>query len=277
MRLVVGLGNPGRKYAGNRHNIGFMAADALVRRHDFPAWRSRFRGQVSEGEIAGEPVLVLKPQTYMNESGRAVGEAVRFFKLAPESVIVVYDELDLALGRLRVKHDGGNGGHNGLRSIDAHIGRNYWRLRLGIGHPGDKAKVTGHVLSDFGRGERETVDRLLDSAAARFELILADRASDFMSKVAMDLAPEEGTASGGGKKGAVGKGPAKKTAAKKAAGRSPAERLLAERRSGEAAQDAGATEGGAGGDGDGDTKAGDGDGAPGGLAGQLRRLFNKDK
>ena len=189
MRLVVGLGNPGPKYEGNRHNVGFMAVDEIVRRHSFSAWRSRFQGLVSEGESVGEKVLILKPATFMNESGRAVGEAMRFFKLQPADVTVIYDELDLAPTKIKMKQGGGNGGHNGLKSIDAHIGVDYWRLRIGIGHPGDKSRVIGHVLSDFAKAEQPDFQRLLEGISDRFDLLAAGKASDFMSKLAMDLKP----------------------------------------------------------------------------------------
>lgn len=189
MRLVVGLGNPGPRYERNRHNIGFMAADEIVRRHGFGPWRARFQGQMSEGLLGGAKLLVLKPATFMNDSGRAVGEALRFFKFEPEQVCVIYDELDLAPARLKVKRGGGNGGHNGLRSIDAHIGKDYWRVRIGIGHPGHKDRVSGYVLSDFAKAEWPAFETLVETVARRFDLMAADKASDFMSKVAMDINP----------------------------------------------------------------------------------------
>lgn len=189
MLLIVGLGNPGPRYARNRHNIGFMAADEIVRRHGFSPWRARFGGHVAEGVMDADKTLVLKPATFMNESGRAVGEAARYHKLAPDDVVVVYDELDLALGKLRVKRGGGHGGHNGLRSIDAHLGKDYWRVRLGIGHPGDKAKVTGHVLGDFAKTEQPAVDALVEAVAAEFPLMAAGDANRFMTNVARRLAP----------------------------------------------------------------------------------------
>ena len=149
MLLLVGLGNPGDKYASNRHNIGFMAVDVVHTRWRFPPWRKNFQALVAEGTIDGERVLLMKPQTYMNESGRAVGEAVRFLKLTPADVVVIHDELDLPAGKLRMKVGGGHGGHNGLRSITAQITDAYRRMRLGIGHPGHKELVHGHVLYDF--------------------------------------------------------------------------------------------------------------------------------
>jgi len=192
MRLVVGLGNPGAKYERNRHNAGFMAVDGIVRRHGFSDWRAKFHGQLAEGRIAGEKVLVLKPETYMNDSGRAVSAAIRFYKIDPSDVIVLYDELDLALGRVKVKQGGGNGGHNGLKSLDAHIGKDYWRVRIGIGHPGDKSKVTSHVLGDFSKAEEPVMESLMDGVAANISLLVAgDRASDFMSKLVVSRPGED--------------------------------------------------------------------------------------
>lgn len=189
MQLLVGLGNPGPKYERNRHNIGFMAVDEIVRRHGFSGWRARFQGQTAEGEIGGVRVLALKPATFMNESGRAVGEALRFFKLQAEQVAVVHDELDLAPGRLKIKQGGGHGGHNGLRSVDAHIGRDYWRIRLGIGHPGDKAKVHGYVLSDFGKAEWADAERLIETVAETAPLFYERGPAEFMSRAALLLNP----------------------------------------------------------------------------------------
>ncbi|MGB0570520.1 MAG: aminoacyl-tRNA hydrolase [Alphaproteobacteria bacterium] len=186
MRLVVGLGNPGPKHRNNRHNIGFMAADEIVRRHGLSAPRVKFQGDVSEGQVAGERVIVLKPATFMNESGRAVGEAVRFYKLAPEDVIVIYDEIDLVAAKLRVKQGGGHAGHNGLRSIDAHLGdKNYWRVRLGVGHPGDKAQVKNYLLGDFSKADQDWLARELAAVAEELPALFEGRASDFMSRVAM--------------------------------------------------------------------------------------------
>ena len=158
MLLFVGLGNPGPKYAGNRHNIGFMAVDAIVRRHRFSPWRRRFQGAACEGELGGEKAIALLPETFMNESGRAVAEAMRFYKIPLDKVVVFHDELDLPPAKVRVKKGGGNAGHNGLKSITALCGNEYWRVRLGIGHPGDKALVHAYVLNDFGKAERAWVD-----------------------------------------------------------------------------------------------------------------------
>ncbi len=189
MLLFVGLGNPGPKYQQNRHNIGFMAVDEVVRRHSLGAWRGRFHGLAAEGQLAGHKVLVLKPATYMNESGRAVGEALRFFKLQPPEVIVFHDELDLVLGKVRVKRGGGHAGHNGLRSIDAHIGDDFRRVRIGIGHPGDKDRVHGHVLSDFAKAEQALVGRVVEAIGACAPLLASGDDSSFMSRVALLVFP----------------------------------------------------------------------------------------
>jgi len=192
MLLLVGLGNPGSGYAGHRHNVGFMALDAVARRNGFAPWRKRFQGEAAEGQLGTEKVLALKPMTYMNESGRAVGEALRFYKLAPQDVLVLHDELDLAPAKLKLKRGGGHAGHNGLRSITQHIGADFRRLRIGIGHPGDKARVHGHVLSDFAKAEQPLIERLLDALAAEAPLLAADsEAADnaFTSKVMQALAP----------------------------------------------------------------------------------------
>lgn len=189
MYLVVGLGNPGEKYVRNRHNIGFMAADEIVRRHSFSAYRAKFQGELAEGKIGGEKVLVLKPQTFMNDSGRSIREAVTFYKIFPEDVIVLHDELDLAPGKLRVKRGGGHAGHNGLRSIHAHIGEDYVRVRLGIGHPGHKDRVTGHVLKDFAKADQDWIAPQLDAVAENLDLLFDGRDSDFMTRVAQTVRP----------------------------------------------------------------------------------------
>lgn len=200
MHLLVGLGNPGARYAYNRHNIGFLALDDIAERHGLGPWRKRFQGQVAEGRVGAHRVLGLKPETFMNESGRAVGEALRFFKLEPERVVVFYDELDLAPGRVRVKRGGGAGGHNGIRSIDAHIGRDYWRVRLGIGHPGAKHLVTGHVLSDFAAEEEAWLDPLLEAVAGELPVLLEEGHEAFMSRVAhLAPAPKQDARQGAGK------------------------------------------------------------------------------
>ena len=184
MQLLVGLGNPGPRYARNRHNIGYMAVDAIVRRHSFQPWRNRFHGQASEGNVDGTKVLAFKPTTFMNESGRAVAEALRFYKLPPSELIVIHDDLDLAPGKVRVKRGGGAGGHNGLRSLDRHIGPDYWRLRVGIGHPGDKLLVHGYVLSDFYKAEEPWVERLLDCLPGEVPRLLGGDHEGFMSRIA---------------------------------------------------------------------------------------------
>lgn len=190
MFLVVGLGNPGSGYAANRHNIGFMAADELVRRYSFGPWRKKFQGQISEGELNGQKVLVLKPETFMNLSGQSVGEVLRFYKIPVEDVIVLHDELDLPPGKLRVKRGGGHGGHNGLRSIDAHCGKEYRRVRLGIGHPGDKSRVHGHVLGDFSKAEQDGwLMTLLDAVACEFGRLIKGDDGGFMSKVSAIVSP----------------------------------------------------------------------------------------
>jgi PTH1 family peptidyl-tRNA hydrolase len=184
MKLLVGLGNPGREYAFNRHNVGFMAVDAIAAAHDFPAWRKRFSGLATEGRLGREPVLLFKPQTFMNESGRAVGEAVRFYKLELGDVVVFHDELDLAPGKVRVKSGGGGAGHNGLKSLSAHIGNDYVRVRIGIGHPGDKNRVSGYVLHDFAKADHAWLEPLL-GAIAREAPYLAEGANDkFQSRIA---------------------------------------------------------------------------------------------
>ena len=190
MLLFVGLGNPGPSYAGNRHNIGFMAIDEIARRHGFGRFRSRFRGLVAEGAIGGRPVRLLKPLTWMNESGRSVGEAARFHKTRPAHVYAFHDEIDLAPGKCRVKLGGGAGGHNGVRDIDRHFGREFWRVRLGVGHPGHKDRVHGHVLRDFAREERESwLPALLDAVAAEAGLLALGEEGAFMSRVAHAVFP----------------------------------------------------------------------------------------
>lgn len=189
MLVLVGLGNPGARYAGNRHNIGFMAADRIVRRHGFSPWRKRFQGETADGTLGGERVVALKPLTFMNESGRSVREALHFFKLAPENIVVLYDEIDLAPGKVKVKRGGGAAGHNGIRSIDSHIGPEFWRVRLGVGHPGDKARVHGYVLSDFARAEDSWLEKLLDAVADAAPLLTQPGDGKFMTRVALLTQP----------------------------------------------------------------------------------------
>jgi len=190
MHLLVGLGNPGPKYAGNRHNIGFMAVDEIVRRHGFSTWRKRLQGEAAEGSLAGEKVLALKPATYMNESGRSVGEAARFFDIDPAQVIVFYDEIDLIEGKLRVKFGGGAAGHNGIRSIIAHLGPHFQRVRLGIGHPGEKGLVHPHVLSDFAKADRVWLEPLIDAVAEHAGLLIEGPEGAFQNKVHLTLNPK---------------------------------------------------------------------------------------
>jgi PTH1 family peptidyl-tRNA hydrolase len=188
MLLLVGLGNPGREYAGNRHNIGFMALDAIARACGATPFRKKFQGETCEARIGGDRAILLKPETYMNESGRSVAEAARFHKIALGDIVVLHDELDLAPGKLRVKTGGGNAGHNGLRSITAHMGNDYKRVRLGIGHPGDKARVHGYVLSDFAKSERPWVETLCDAVARNIELLA--RSDDALFQTKAHLAME---------------------------------------------------------------------------------------
>ncbi len=194
MLLLVGLGNPGPRYADNRHNIGFMALDRLVGRHGFSPWRKRFQGEMAEGRLGGtSKALALKPMTFMNESGRSVGEAMRFYKLEPKDVLVFHDELDLAAGKVKVKLGGGVAGHNGLRSIASHIGPDYRRVRLGIGHPGHKEKVLGHVLGDFAKADQDWLERLLDAVSAEADSLVPgtpEADNRFMSKVNQAVFPQ---------------------------------------------------------------------------------------
>jgi peptidyl-tRNA hydrolase, PTH1 family len=188
MRLFVGLGNPGTKYQGNRHNIGFMAVDTIARRHGFGPWRRRFQGETSEGTIGGERVILLKPTTYMNDSGLSVGEAAKFFKIEIGDIAVFHDEIELPPAKLRVKIGGGIAGHNGLRSISAHVGNEYRRVRLGVGHPGVKELVHAHVLNDFAKSEMPWVEALRDAVADNAALLIEGKDSAFQNKVhlAMD-------------------------------------------------------------------------------------------
>jgi PTH1 family peptidyl-tRNA hydrolase len=195
MLLIVGLGNPGEAYQNNRHNIGFMAVDAIADAHGFGPSRSKFRGHLREGTLASksgpEKTLILKPMTMMNLSGESVQDAMAFHKIPLERVFVIYDELDLAPGKVRVKRDGGNAGHNGLRSISTHAGNAYWRVRLGIGHPGDKSRVQSHVLGNFAKDEREWLDPLLAAvAAAAPSLADADDVA-FMNRIALLTTPKK--------------------------------------------------------------------------------------
>ncbi len=189
MVLIVGLGNPGTDYAGHRHNIGFMAVDALASSLRADAFTKKFHGEVAQANHGGKKIILLKPLTYMNNSGRAVQAAAAFYKIPPENIIVLHDELDLPVGKLRIKKGGGANGQNGVRDIDACIGKEYWRVRLGINHPGDKAKVHSHVLSNFGKDDREASYKLIDALAHAFSLFWEHSPEGLMSKVTDTLAP----------------------------------------------------------------------------------------
>ncbi|MDE1158101.1 MAG: aminoacyl-tRNA hydrolase [Neorhizobium sp.] len=196
MIIIAGLGNPGSKYQGNRHNIGFMAVDAIQRLAGFAPWSKKFKAEISEGEIGGEKVLLMKPQTFMNLSGEAVGEAMRFYKLTPANIVTIYDELDLPPGRARIKTGGGHGGHNGVKSLDAHCGKEYRRLRLGIGHPGSKEQVHNHVLGDFAKSDQVWLAPLLDALADNAGMLVKGEDSQLMNKLALAVGvksePEDG-------------------------------------------------------------------------------------
>lgn len=185
MLLIAGLGNPGPRYAKQRHNIGFMAADAIARRQSFSGWSSKFKAQIAEGSIGDEKILLIKPQTFMNLSGEAVGQALRFYKLTTSDLIVIYDELDLQPGKVRIKTGGGSGGHNGIKSIDAHCGKDYRRLRLGIGHPGHKERVNTHVLGDFAKSDRQWLDPLLEAIGDHCGLLVRGDNSSFLNKLSL--------------------------------------------------------------------------------------------
>lgn len=189
MRLFVGLGNPGAKYAGNRHNIGYMAVDRIAGDHGFAPWRGKFQGQVSEGRLGAEKVLLLKPETFMNLSGNSVAAAAQFYKIAPEDITVFHDELDLAPGKCRVKTGGGHAGHNGLRSLHAQVGPDYRRVRIGIGHPGHKDAVAHYVLHDFAKADLNWVDDLLRGISDGAADLAAGDAGRFMNAVALRTAP----------------------------------------------------------------------------------------
>ncbi|PRX37572.1 peptidyl-tRNA hydrolase, PTH1 family [Meinhardsimonia xiamenensis] len=223
MRLFVGLGNPGEKYARNRHNIGFMAVDRIAEDHGFSPWRRKFHGLVSEGRLGGEKVILLKPETYMNLSGQAVSEAMHYYKLTPEDVIVFHDELDLAPGRCRCKTGGGHAGHNGLRSIHAHIGDGYHRVRIGIGHPGHKDRVTAHVLGDFSKADAAWLDDLLRGISDGAPALARGDTAAFMNAVARRVAPPRASKT---EKAAKTPPEAEQAAPREEEGKSPLERLI---------------------------------------------------
>lgn len=187
MKLFVGLGNPGAQYARQRHNVGFMALDRIAEAHNFGSWRKRFQGETAEGTLGGERVVLLKPSTYMNESGRAVGEAARFLKIPLQDISVFHDEIDLAPAKLKVKAGGGNAGHNGLRSISAHLGNDYTRVRIGVGHPGSKDAVAHYVLHDFARAEYEWLDPMLDAMADAAPWLAKGDSARFLSQSALKM------------------------------------------------------------------------------------------
>lgn len=188
VKLFVGLGNPGERYARQRHNIGFMAVEAIAEAHRFGPWRRKFQGLVSEGQLGSQRIILLRPQTFMNDSGRSVGEAMRFHKQGLDALIVFHDELDLAPGKVRVKQGGGVAGHNGLRSIDAHLGsRDFKRVRIGIGHPGHKDLVTRHVLADFAKGDRSWLEPLLETIGEAAPLLAAGDDAGFMNRIALRM------------------------------------------------------------------------------------------
>ncbi|MBU2994581.1 aminoacyl-tRNA hydrolase [Octadecabacter sp. 1_MG-2023] len=189
MKLFVGLGNPGSKYAQNRHNIGFMALDEFARDHGFAPWRGKFQGQVSEGRLGREKVILLKPETFMNLSGQSVGEAMRFYKLDSTDVTVFHDEIDLAPAKVRLKAGGGHAGHNGLRSIHQHIGPHYDRVRLGVGHPGHKDRVPGYVLSDFAKADQNWLDDVLRGMSDGIAYLADDEGPKFLNAVALRVNP----------------------------------------------------------------------------------------
>ena len=190
MQLLVGLGNPGARYVGNRHNVGFMAVEEVAKRHGFAPWRRRFQGVATEGSIGGERALLLLPGTFMNESGRAVAEAAHFYKLPLDAITVLHDEIDLPPAKLRVKIGGGIAGHNGLRSISEHIGNDYRRVRIGVGHPGHKDVVQHYVLSDFAKSERSWVEALIRIIADNVGLILRGEDASFQNKVHLAMAAQ---------------------------------------------------------------------------------------
>ncbi|MEM9707583.1 MAG: aminoacyl-tRNA hydrolase [Pseudomonadota bacterium] len=195
MRLFVGLGNPGEKYARNRHNIGFMAVDRIASAHGFPPWRAKFQGELTEGRLGNAKIVLLKPLTYMNKSGQSVGEAMRFFKLGPEDVVVFHDEIDLAPGKLKAKSGGGHAGHNGLRSLHAHIGEDYGRIRMGVGHPGHKDRVPGYVLHDFAKADGEWLENMLSGIEDGAPHLAAGDSARFMNAVSLKLTPPRSSTS----------------------------------------------------------------------------------
>jgi PTH1 family peptidyl-tRNA hydrolase len=190
MQIWAGLGNPGTQYALHRHNVGFMAADVIADVHDFGPWQKKFRSLISEGTIGGERVLLVKPQTFMNDSGDAVQQALRFYRLEPDALTAFHDELDLAPMKVKVKTGGGTAGHNGLRSIDASLGPDFRRVRIGIGHPGDKARVNRYVLGNYAKSEMDALSDLLGAVAAEADWLAKNEDARFMSEVALRMHDE---------------------------------------------------------------------------------------
>ena len=207
MKLLVGLGNPGDKYAGNRHNVGFMAVERIAEAHRFGPWKKKYQGLACDGEIGAEKVMLLKPQTYMNESGRSVGEAVRFLKVPIGDLIVLYDEIDLAPGKLKAKTGGGNAGHNGLRSISAHLENDYVRVRIGVGHPGVKELVANWVLNDFAKADKVWLSPLLEAVAGAAGRLVEGQNERFLTDVARALDQPGATSAGDNKTKRVDVGP----------------------------------------------------------------------
>ncbi len=195
MKLLVGLGNPGAKYAHNRHNIGFMALDRIAADHGFSGWRSKFQGQIAEGRFGSTKVTLLKPETFMNLSGQSVGEAMRYLKVSPEDIIVFHDEIDLAPGKVRLKTGGGHAGHNGLRSIHGHIGPDYNRVRMGVGHPGHKDAVPGYVLRDFPKADAEWLDDELRGISDGIAHLIDGDGGKFLNAIALRVAPSRSSKS----------------------------------------------------------------------------------
>jgi PTH1 family peptidyl-tRNA hydrolase len=183
-KIIVGLGNPGPDYLFTRHNIGFMAVDSLAHVLRAKPWQKKYKAEIATAHAADRNLLLIKPHTFMNLSGESVGEAMRFFKLSPDQVIVFHDDIDLAPGKVKVKQGGGNGGHNGLKSLDAHIGPHYWRVRLGVGHPGNSADVSNYVLGAFAKADRLWLEPLLEALTDEIDLLLADKPADFMNRIA---------------------------------------------------------------------------------------------
>lgn len=189
--LLVGLGNPGQKYERHRHNVGFMAADEIIRRYSFSGPQSKYKGELYQGDIQGQKTVILKPQTYMNESGQSVQAVAAFYKIKPENIIVFYDELDLPPGKVKIKQGGGAGGHNGIKSIDRHLGKNYWRVRIGIGHPGDRERVTGYVLGNFSKQDEKWLDQLLPIMSSEAYLLTQQDMAGYMNKIALQTKPKK--------------------------------------------------------------------------------------